>query len=42
MEIYRKNEYEYTVNIGFMHYDLTGEWTPKAVAQFIKEMEAEK
>lgn len=42
MEIYRKNEYEYVVWTGGGHYDLSGEWSPKAVAQFIKEMEAEE
>lgn len=42
MEIYRKNEYEYVVWAGGGCYNLTGEWSPKTIAQFIKEMEEEE
>ena len=42
MDIYRKNEYEYVLFIGFDRYELTGEWSAKAVAEFIKELTKEE
>lgn len=42
MEVFRKNEYSYTVWIGNVSYDLTGEWDAKAVAEFIKELTKEE
>lgn len=41
MEIFRKDEYCYTIWVGNTSYELTGEWDVEAVARFIKKMEEE-
>lgn len=41
MEVFRKSEYTYTIWVGNVSYDLTGEWDVEAVARFIKKMEEE-
>lgn len=41
VEVFRKNEYGYTVWFGNVSYDLTGEWSVESVTRFIKEYEKE-